>query len=95
MNKNDVDTLAQALVFSESNEEFVAKLLAMDPRIPIEVEAYKVVAGNDEATRLRFEELMAEEYGPRWVLSKAASAGRGIGGRNKQLWDQAYKEVRA
>ena len=89
MNKSDVDTIAQALVFSNGGEDLETRLLAMDPRIPDEVELYKEVAGQDEATEERYYELLIEEYGKRYLWKRTDPR------RMKQLWKQAHKEVRA
>ncbi len=86
MNQSDCDGIAQAIVFSKSRDEMDERLTAMDPRIPELVEGYEEVAGTDEATMARYDELLAEDGG---VFKKRSSE------RKKQLYDQAYKEVRA
>ena len=90
MNRKDCEHLGYLLASRRTREELRADIFAMDARIEIDFDAFEEIAGHDEATLERFEELMLAEYGAIWSYSKRAKAEN----RQKEIWQQAHNEVR-
>lgn len=91
MNQKDCESIGLHLAYCRSREDLMNNLFAMDSRIKEMYESFLEVRGDDEATQERYYQLMTEEYGKDWVWKKRAR----LEGRQKEIWDQAYKEVRS
>ncbi len=91
MNRKDCENIGLHLAYCREREELMENLFAMDPRIKEMYESFLEVRGDDEATQKRYDQLMTEEYGTDWAWSKRAR----VEGRQKEFWNQAYKEVRS
>ncbi len=91
MNKKDCEHIGYLLSTCKTRQKIEFELLKIDPRIEEERDLFEEVEGRDQATMDRYIQLMTEEYGPDWSFSKRAR----IEGRTKEIWQQAYNEVRA
>ena len=89
MNRKDCEHIGYLLSSCKTREELLEGLFQLDPRIKAEMLAFDEVQGQDKATMQRYNDLMAAEYGERWVWSKRAREEN----RQSEIMQQARKEM--